>query len=624
MLKNANIICISSIDWDFIWQGHQEIMSAFAKNGNRVLFIENTGVRAPRFGDIGRLQKRVINWLQGVKGFKKETDNLFIYSPLILPFPYSRIARWINKHFLLGPLKRWMKAMTFYDPIIWTFLPTGTAMDIINGIDKRFLVYYCIADFYKLVGNPAKIKKTEDELIRKSDLIFAQGNVLKEKCEKINQNVHIFPFGVNIETFQNFHHSPDKIPADIKHLKKPIIGYVGGVHRHIDFELIKFIAKTNPEKSIVLIGPIQTDVSKICNLKNVFLLKKKDFNLLPNFISEFDVCIIPYELNEYTKTVFPTKLNEYHALGKPIVSTDIPEVVKFNRENNNLVFIGKTKEQFNRLLSEAMQSNTSEVSQKRVETAKLNDWSSRISNMSDLIEKQLLFKEKEATMNWKNNFLKLYQWSKKKLIFTIATLAIVYFILFYTPFMWFVASPLKLSSTLRKADAIVVFAGGVGESGKAGQGYEERVGYAVRLYREGYARHLIFSSGYRHVFREPQVMKALAVSLGVPKENIILEDSAKSTEENVMFTKVILENENWNKVLLVSSPYHMRRVSLVFKKGASNIIVFYAPIENSPFYARPKIDKDGKGVWRRINARQIKAIMHEYLAIVYYWFKGYI
>jgi hypothetical protein len=61
MLKNENIICISSIDWDFIWQGHQEIMSALAKNGNRVLFIENTGVRAPRLKDSSRIRNRVKN-----------------------------------------------------------------------------------------------------------------------------------------------------------------------------------------------------------------------------------------------------------------------------------------------------------------------------------------------------------------------------------------------------------------------------------------------------------------------------------------------------------------------------------------------------------------------------------
>ena len=41
-----DVLCISSIDWDFIWQGHQEIMSTLAAQGHRVLFLENTGVRA--------------------------------------------------------------------------------------------------------------------------------------------------------------------------------------------------------------------------------------------------------------------------------------------------------------------------------------------------------------------------------------------------------------------------------------------------------------------------------------------------------------------------------------------------------------------------------------------------
>ena len=40
MIMNQNIICISSIDWDFVWQGHQEIMSTFAQNGNRMLSID--------------------------------------------------------------------------------------------------------------------------------------------------------------------------------------------------------------------------------------------------------------------------------------------------------------------------------------------------------------------------------------------------------------------------------------------------------------------------------------------------------------------------------------------------------------------------------------------------------
>jgi len=45
--RRQDVVCLSSIDWDFIWQGHQEIMSTLAAQGHRVLFIENTGVRRP-------------------------------------------------------------------------------------------------------------------------------------------------------------------------------------------------------------------------------------------------------------------------------------------------------------------------------------------------------------------------------------------------------------------------------------------------------------------------------------------------------------------------------------------------------------------------------------------------
>ena len=112
MIKNENIICISSIDWDFIWQGHQEIMSAFVKNGNRVLFIENTGVRMPGIKDIPRLKKRFVSWIKSAKGFREEREGLYIYSPLVLPFPYLRLARFINRNIFLRSLKKWLKLNT--------------------------------------------------------------------------------------------------------------------------------------------------------------------------------------------------------------------------------------------------------------------------------------------------------------------------------------------------------------------------------------------------------------------------------------------------------------------------------------------------------------------------------
>jgi len=621
MISNENIICISSIDWDFIWQGHQEIMSAFAKNGNRVLFIENTGVRVPGIRDADRIKKRLVNWLKGIKGFREVSENLYVYSPLILPFPYSKLARWINRNLLSGSLMKWARVMNFRDVIFWTFLPTGTALDIIDEYGCKCLVYYCIADFNKL-ANIKRVQRTENALIKNSDIVFAQGKNLEEKCRKFNDNVHIFPFGVNINIFN----SSKGLSAgynydDIKNIKKPIIGYIGGIHRHIDFDLLRHIATSNREWSLVLLGPIQTDISSLGGIPNIIFLGKKDFHLLPGYIKEFDVCIIPYLKNEYTNTVYPTKLNEYHALGKPVVSTDLPEVMVFNQENQDLVSIAKTREEFVKKIHDALKEEGN-LANERIKSAKKHSWDIRIEQMSNLIEDAVNKKKLIGYSDWQRRFKQIYKSSGKRFTKAAFVLFVLWLLIFYTPVVWFLAEPLKIVNEPQKADAIVVLGGGVGESGKTGQGYEERVDYAVKLYNQGYADHIIFSTGYKFIFNEAEVMKSLAISLGVPKEAIILEEKAGSTYENVKLVKEILDKERWRSVLLISSPYHMGRVSLAVKKNAPGITFIYTPAQ-SRFYVHD-ISFKNKIVSQRIKIKQIKGIIHEYLGIVYYYFKGYI
>ena len=142
-----DVICISSIDWDFMWQSHQEIMSRLAAGGNRVLFIENTGVRVPTLRDLPRIRHRWRNWRRGVYGIRQERENLFVFSPLVIPFPHSRVAAWINRQVVLFVVRRWSRAMGFTQPIIWTYLPTRLTLDLVSHIEHRLLVYYCAAFF---------------------------------------------------------------------------------------------------------------------------------------------------------------------------------------------------------------------------------------------------------------------------------------------------------------------------------------------------------------------------------------------------------------------------------------------------------------------------------------------
>ena len=620
MLNNENIICISSIDWDFIWQGHQEIVSRLTKNGNRVIFIENTGVRSPALRDIPRLKDRLKNYFKGVKGIRKNNERLYIFSPLVLPFPYSRIARKINNFLIIPVLKKWMKVIDFNNPIILTFLPTGIALDIIKKIDNKLVVYYCIDSFSSSSSAAKKIKVTEKKLLKKADLVFVTSKALHDECVRYNKDVSIFPFGVNMENFQKAGLAGETVLQEFNGIRKPVIGYVGGLHKWIDQELLKMTAEGLPDHSFVFVGPIQTNVSQLSQLKNVYFLGKKEHERLPLLIKHFAAAIIPYVISDYTKNVYPTKLNEYLAMGKPVISTSLPEIEMFSKENPEAVYIAKDANSFKELIIRSIKEDNETLRSRRVKVAEKNSWSNRLEQMSGLIEKSIENKMSDRELRWKENLIVFSRNVRNRAVGIAAFFIVLYLLVFYTPLVWLAAEPLKIAQMPQKADAIVVFAGGVGESGHAGQGYEERVQRAVELYKNGYADKLILSSGYVYLFKEPSVMKALAMSLGVPEGSIILEETAKDTFENVKFTQRILANNGWNRILLVSSPYHMKRASLVFHKVAGNIKVIYVPITNSRFYAHSK-GKPSEN-WRRINIEQIRGIIHEYLGIVYYWFKG--
>jgi hypothetical protein len=66
MITGRDIVFISSIDWSYLWQVHQEIALRFAQAGNRVIYIENTGVRSPGLSDAGRILLRLKSWAKSL------------------------------------------------------------------------------------------------------------------------------------------------------------------------------------------------------------------------------------------------------------------------------------------------------------------------------------------------------------------------------------------------------------------------------------------------------------------------------------------------------------------------------------------------------------------------------
>jgi uncharacterized SAM-binding protein YcdF (DUF218 family)/glycosyltransferase involved in cell wall biosynthesis len=613
MNKPDDILCISSIDWDFIWQGHQQIMSTLAAEGHRVLFLENTGVRAPQVRDLPRLRQRVRNWWRGTKGFREERPNLFVYSPLLLPLPYSRIARSINRFVLLRALRRWMRATGFYRPIVWTILQTPLALDLAKAVDPQVTIYYCIDDLPSSSLGARRIVPSEERLFREADLVFVTSEKLRRRAAEFSSRVHLFPFGVNFEQFDRIRQNADPLPADLQAMPRPIVGYVGGLHQWIDQPLIAAVAKSLPDTAFAFVGPAQTDVSTLEQCPNIHLLGQRSHADVARYVKGFDVGIVPYLLSDYTANVYPTKLNEYLVMGVPVVATDLPEIRRFNDEHGEIVEVAAGAGEFADAIRRSLKDSAASVVERRMAVAHSNSWANRIEAMSVLIG-EAMARRAASSQRWDETLRRVYRQTRPRILETVLALAAVYLLVFQTNLLWQIAAPLKLSEPPRRADAIVVFAGGVGESGKAGGGAQERLKQAVDLYRAGWAPYMVLSSGYVYSFREAESMRALAIDQGVPAGNIVLEQRATNTYENVKFVDEILKDHRWTSILLVSSPYHMRRALGVWHRVAPGTAVVPTPPAQSQFYDH------GRGA----SLEQVRGVAQEYLAMFAYWRRGWL
>ena len=588
-------------------------MSRLAASGHRVLFIENTGVRPARISDLPRVRHRLRNWRRSTKGFREERPNLFVLSPIVLPLPYSRIARWLNTQIMLRSLRNWMRATGFSRPVAWTFLPTPLARDLLTALQPVATIYYCIDDFASSSPEAKRIVESEQALFRDADLVFVTSQKLRERAMQQRPDVHLFPFAVNLAGFEKVRSSDEPPPADLAVLPRPIAGYVGGLHQWLDQDLIAETARRLPNVSFALVGPAQVDVSRLQNVPNIHLFGQREHADVPRYVKGFDVGLVPYRITDYTANVYPTKLNEYLVMGKPVVATDLAEIRRFNGDHGDIVRVAATADSYAAAVAASLAPAPAVEVSRRMEVAASNSWERRLEAMTVLID-QAVEQRDSGGKGWEERLRRMYRVARRRTVELIAALAVTYLLVFQTPMVWWMAAPLRIDEAPGPADAIVVFAGGVGESGRAGGGYQERVTQAIDLYRNGHAPHIVFSSGFVFTMREAEVMKAVAVANGVPADAILLEEAASNTRENVLFTRRILDERGWSRVLLVSSPYHMRRALLTWRKLAPDVDVVATPVPESQFYAHR----------RGATLEQIRGLLHEVAAIVQYWWRGWI
>jgi len=356
--KAPDIIIFPIIDWDFRFQRPQQIARQLAKFGHRVFYIKSTfrNTDAPL---IEALNHNI---------FSVELSSSFPSTGLYSSFSEEHIQalessiRTIKDYFLINA------AIMMVDLPGWERLTTR--------LKENFswkLVYDCM-DLHRGFSNSNIFtQRDEKRLLQASDLVLASSINLYKHAKEINKQTVLIPNGTDYEFFHQAK-NPMEI-VEIANTSKPIIGYYGAIANWFDTHLVGELASNHPEWEFLLIGRTDlADLEPLEGLPNLQLLGEKPYSELPGYLSNFDVCIIPFKKSPLTQATNPVKLFEYLSAGKPIVSTHLDEIARYEK----YVRLAETTGEWELAIQQSLEENrTTELLNNRFDFAMKNSWKNR-------------------------------------------------------------------------------------------------------------------------------------------------------------------------------------------------------------------------------------------------------
>jgi glycosyltransferase involved in cell wall biosynthesis len=347
VLRGRDMLCFGH-DWSGDPLSKTHLMRLLARD-NRILWVNSIGYRAPTAS--ARDFRRIVNKLKSATEPVREVEpNIFVLSPLAIPAYGIPWMQTVNRELLKYQVWKAMDRLGFRRVVNWVFNPSAAV--VAGALSEDLVVYYCVDEFTAFAGIPPQLVEMERRLIQKADLVIVSSEKLYRSKSPYNPHTTLLRHGVAYDHFRKALAPETQIPDDIARLPKPVIGYFGLMAEDwIDIDLMVHVAKHFQSGSMVLLGKVTTDISRLTSLPNVHWLGQKPFSALPGYCKAFDVAMNPFPLNDVTRSSNPLKVREYLAAGLPVVSTRIPEVEVVKEAR-----IADSKEEFVAAIEEALQN----------------------------------------------------------------------------------------------------------------------------------------------------------------------------------------------------------------------------------------------------------------------------
>jgi teichuronic acid biosynthesis glycosyltransferase TuaH len=393
LIINRDIVVITIQPWYYELGSNCKNIATELSKHNRVLYVNIPITRKTYYNKQNSegVAKHCSIIRNKGKTIEQIKENMWQFYPTTLIesinwLPFTSVFRMINrmnnKRFA-ADIQQAIDQLGFKDVILFN------DNDIYNGFHlKEFLspalyIYY-MRDFLQGYDFWKKHSSVlEPILISKADITVANSLYYADYCSKFNQRSSYIGQGCKLDLFD-----PEKIsiiPDELKHIPRPIIGYIGALDSsRLDHTIISIIAKADTNWQVVLVGPEDEafQQSDLHQLLNIHFIGRKPIEQLASFMKGFDVCINPQLINLITSGNYPLKIDEYLAMGKPVVATATKAMELFKE----YTYMANTPNDYPGLVSTALKESNEETAQKGIAFARSHTWENSILKLYEAIE----------------------------------------------------------------------------------------------------------------------------------------------------------------------------------------------------------------------------------------------
>ncbi|MEZ4686744.1 MAG: glycosyltransferase [Bacteroidia bacterium] len=332
MIRNRDIIWLNLTPWDYDFGNNACNLAEEMARHNRVLYVNPPldRISSMREKHDPKIQKR----LEVLKGsrpdLEQQAPNLWVLNPKVRIesinwIPNNAIFDKINRRNnekLARAIHPVLRQLGFHDYIIVNDNDIFRTLYMKEYLQPEAYYYYIrdqltAVDYWKRHG-----VRLEPLHMAKADGIMANSAHLADYGRQFNDNAHYVGQGCDLSAWKE--DLVKEVPEDLASIKGPVVGYVGALDSNrLDIELIAYIARSNPDWAVVLVGPEDEKFlnSELHIINNVHFLGGKPPETLPSYVKGFDVCVNPQAVNPVTIGNYPRKIDEYLAMGKPTVGT---------------------------------------------------------------------------------------------------------------------------------------------------------------------------------------------------------------------------------------------------------------------------------------------------------------